>query len=67
MARDTPTTVRLEELLDKFYEHLAKKDRRTKATLMANTLEDVAIEHGFLEWAEDLIKQYPHLKPIKRD
>lgn len=53
MARDIPTTVRTEEMLDKFIAHLAKKDRRSKATLMAIVIEDFAIDHGYTEWLED--------------
>jgi hypothetical protein len=50
MARDITTSVRTEEMLDKFITHLAKNDRRQKASLMAIVIEDFAIEHGYLEW-----------------
>jgi hypothetical protein len=53
MARDITTSVRTEEMLDKFISNMAKNDRRPKAALMAIVIEDFAIEHGYLEWLED--------------
>lgn len=53
MARDITTSVRLEEMLDKFLAHIAKNDRRAKASLFAMTLEDFANDHGYAEWLEE--------------
>jgi hypothetical protein len=53
MARDITTSVRLEEMLDKFLTHIAKNDRRAKASLFAIILEDFAKDHDYLEWLEE--------------
>ena len=53
MARDITTSVRTEEMLDKFLTHIAKNDRRAKASLFAIVIEDFAVDHGYLEWLEE--------------
>lgn len=53
MARDITTSVRLEEPLDRFLAHIAKNDRRAKASLFAMALEDFANDLGYAEWLEE--------------
>ncbi len=53
MARDITTSVRLDEMLDKFLAGMAKNDRRTKATLFYIILEDYAKDHDYTEWLEE--------------
>ena len=53
MAREITTSVRLDEMLDKFLTSIAKSDRRTKANLFYIILEDYAIEHDYTEWKEE--------------
>jgi predicted DNA-binding protein len=53
MARDITTSVRLDEMLDKFMTKMAKNDRRTKATLFYIIIEDYAKDHDFTEWLEE--------------
>ena len=61
MARDITTSVRLEEMLDKFLTHMAKNDRRAKASLFAIILEDFAKDHDYSEWlAENSVPRIPN-------
>ena len=53
MAREITTSVRLDEMLDKFLTGVAKDDRRTKANLFYIIIDDYALEHGYTEWLEE--------------
>ena len=64
MARDITTSVRLEEMLDKFLAHIAKNDRRAKASLFAIIIEDFAKDHDYLEWLEENSKPRIPNKPV---